>query len=411
MRRILLWFFGAPVEKRGWENRVLLVNLEGLGDLVMMTSVLKHYKTFLPGKRLTLVTTTAAGLGVEDLAPWVDEVVKLNYQAFVKKPWYGLQFVNRLRRVGFHTVVSHDPSAAEVMGKMLCFEVGGAQCIGYEGFGLQLTLPLDRNMERNIHYVHTRVFPHYATVIPSVDNHMDYSRRIPNFLRAYAALFETITGSLPPDVIPALRVHPAADARVRELLTKHGLRPGSYAVLTLGTTTPHREWPAERFAEAAEILRRANIPVVLMGAPREAALGARFLVAYKDRVVNLIGKTSVREAIALIGYSLLSFSNDTASVHIAVALRKPSLAILGLGHFGMVSLYGYADINKWIWSNSPCLCDDWRCIHTVGPQDPALCVAAVKVEDVSRALSSLVEQLKQGGAFPKTSFQVEFENP
>ena len=50
----------------GWENRLLIINLEALGDLIVFTSVLKHYKKRFPEKKIYLLVKK--GFGVEEFA-------------------------------------------------------------------------------------------------------------------------------------------------------------------------------------------------------------------------------------------------------------------------------------------------------------------------------------------------------
>ena len=410
IRTLLLFFFGVAANKKNWKERILIVNLEGLGDIVMLTSVLKHYKKFLPDKKLYFLATAKTGLRTKDLEPWIDELITIDYPAFTRNPFYGLKFINNLRKIGFSKVINHDPSAAEIIGKIISVSLGAEKIIGYEGFGLQLRKAFDPNMAKNLSYVKKNLHSHYTTIVPSFDKNMDLTKRLPNFIHHYAAIFKEVTGKLPPDFAPCIIVREDAEKKVLTMLFDHGIVPRSYAILTLGTATPHREWGVGNFAKVARLLKERDISIVLVGSKKEAEMGLEFEKYCDKKCLNLIGKTMIPEVFALMKNSLFSLSNDTAPVHIAVALKKPCVGILGLGHFGMLSLYGYPDINHWVYSSEKCLCDNWRCIHAVEANEPTPCISAIKVGDVSKKLIPLLDYLRGAGPFPKTSFQIEFKD-
>jgi len=407
-RSILVSLFGAAVNKDGWEDRILLINLEGLGDLAFLTSVLKYCKKDFPDKKFYLLVNQNTGVHESMFGRLVDQTLGLDYNLFKINPFYGLRIINNLRRIGFRVVVNHDPSVAEVEGKVIAVKLGAEEIIGYEGLGIQLKTPFDINMAKNIVYVRKFIFPHYTKIIPSIDKGKDLSKRLPHFLRHCIAIYEGFSGLSHSDYSPRIAILPSAEKKVLGLLRQNGIRLGSYCVLTLGTTTPHREWGVEKFAAALLGIRDLKVPIILVGSARESGLAAKFLAAYGGGFLNLVGRTSIPEVIALIKHSLFSFSNDTAPTHIAVALRKPSLTVLGIGHFGMLSLYGDPGINRWVYKKMDCLCDNWRCLHTVSPSEPAPCIAAITVNEVISELRPLVVSLKRKSLIAESKFQIEF---
>ncbi len=417
LRSWLLWFFGEPTNKSGWENRILIVHLEGLGDSVALTSVLKHYKKDFPGKEIYLLLNTSSGLDESVVFGGAfGRVLHVDYRRFVINPLYGLRFINELRRIGFRTAITHDPGLSEISGKFIILDVGADEVIGYEGIFFQRKIPFDANMKMSIAYVRKKLFPYFTKIIPSIDSGVDYGAglrfRMPsNYIRHYVRSYEAISGKAHNDYSPALYVPRAAEGSALRLLHERGISPGKYCLLSLSTATPHREWPAEKFARVLLNLKTKFIamPLVIAGGGREAGLISRFEKIYGNDFLNVAGKTSVSEYIALMRNSLFSFSNETAQAHIAVALKKPSLTVLGGGHLGLLSLYGYSDINRWVYKkNADCLCDNWRCIHAVGPNDPAPCVASIGVEEVVAELQSLIEYIGRVRDYPREPFRTEF---
>lgn len=64
------------------------------------------------------------------------------------------------------------------------------------------------------------------------------------------------------------------------------------------------------------------MPIVLIGSPREMGRFPR-LENLQNGVINLLGKTSVPEMAAVIQRSALLIGNNSGSMHIAAALKRP----------------------------------------------------------------------------------------
>ncbi len=122
-----------------------------------------------------------------------------------------------------------------------------------------------------------------------------------------------------------------AAAEVEATLDQLGLQRGGYVVFAPGAEYgPAKRWPAQHFAELATQLA---MPVVLLGAAKEAALcddiAAPVNAAQSGKCINLAGKTSLPQALCLIAASHRTVSNDSGLMHVAAALGVPQVAIFG----------------------------------------------------------------------------------
>jgi heptosyltransferase II len=128
----------------------------------------------------------------------------------------------------------------------------------------------------------------------------------------YARLAGALEGALPP---PRLSVSPGEIAETQQ---RFGIA-GPYAVLCPGAEYgPAKRWPY--FKELAE---RMSMPAVVLGSAsdRQAAAGIRG----KD----LVGRTTLDEAIRLIAGAAVVVSNDSGLMHVAAALGRPQVALFG----------------------------------------------------------------------------------
>jgi len=118
---------------------------------------------------------------------------------------------------------------------------------------------------------------------------------------------------------------------VAEWLAAGGIGPGrGYALLAPGTRWETKRWPVGHFAEVARSLRNEHgLAVVLAGAPDEVEAAAEVANLSGGDVVNLAGRTNLRELIALVAGASVVVMNDTGPMHLAAALGRPLVAIYG----------------------------------------------------------------------------------
>ena len=91
-----------------------------------------------------------------------------------------------------------------------------------------------------------------------------------------------------------------------------------------------KRWYPDRFAAVADALSEEwGSPVVVMGSPAEAPLAGEIEAAALRGVLNLAGKTTVREMMALLSLSSFLVTNDSGPMHVGAALGVPLVAIFG----------------------------------------------------------------------------------
>jgi ADP-heptose:LPS heptosyltransferase len=90
--------------------------------------------------------------------------------------------------------------------------------------------------------------------------------------------------------------------------------------------------------KAAEICRKIDQPVVLLGGKAEVA-AARAIVG--PNVVNLCGQLSLHQSASIVRQSAKVLTHDTGLMHIAAAFRKEIVSVWGntVPKFGMYPFY------------------------------------------------------------------------
>jgi ADP-heptose:LPS heptosyltransferase len=145
-------------------------------------------------------------------------------------------------------------------------------------------------------------------------------------VRQLARLFR-----LDPPPSPRLWLAPAHEARAETLV------PAGGPVLAVGPAANWRgkQWRGERFAELAKRLTAADGPlpgarIAVLAAAHERAQAEPLLAAVpKGRIVDLVGKTDLLTAAAVLRRCALFIGNDTGLMHIAAATGVPTLGLFG----------------------------------------------------------------------------------
>ncbi len=110
-----------------------------------------------------------------------------------------------------------------------------------------------------------------------------------------------------------------------------GLR-GRFAVLAPSSRWLSKRWPVDRWTDLlGPLTARGFDRAVLLAAPgEESQLGPLLELADRDeRLVSLVGQTTIGQTMAVIDAAGLLVANDSAPLHMAVGLSTPSVGLFG----------------------------------------------------------------------------------
>lgn len=115
-------------------------------------------------------------------------------------------------------------------------------------------------------------------------------------------------------------------ARVAELLAPAGAR---FAALYVGSTWPSRQWQPAATAALSRALHARGLGVVLVGGPADTMFADQVLAADPGPVVNGVGRTVLRDVIAVMERAAVAIGPDTGPMHIGAAVGAPVVALFG----------------------------------------------------------------------------------
>jgi heptosyltransferase-1 len=139
----------------------------------------------------------------------------------------------------------------------------------------------------------------------------------------------------------------------------------------------------------ADALAADGITSVVVGAPSDAPLAAEIAAAAESPIVDLTGKTTLKQLADLFRRCRAVISNDTGPMYLASAVGAPTAAIFGPTDSTRLGPYG--DGNVKITPQLPCRpCRRRSC-------QPLKCMDAVSVEQVVDAVLRIIRPSVPGG--------------
>ena len=127
----------------------------------------------------------------------------------------------------------------------------------------------------------------------------------------------------------------------------------SYAVLFVGSRWESKQWFASQVAECACLIQeRHKLDVVLLGGKDDDGLAGE-IIETGVSVTNLVGCTSLREAIGVIARARIAVGPDTGLMHIAAAVGTPVVSLWGATSPLRTGPYGFEELT--IQGKAPCV--------------------------------------------------------
>ena len=293
-------------DDRRKDPRVLIIKPSSLGDIVHALPVLAALRARYPFAHLAwLVSRPFAPL--LDGHPLLDEVIPFDrrgYGRMLRSPraladFVG--FVRDLRRRRFNLVLDLQ---GLVRSGFLAWATGAPRRVGFDD-------------ARELAWLF------YTQRVAG-------SRRDCHAVEMNLRLARAIELDVQRPAFPlGLRAQELTDAR--RLLDGAAGRPlERFTAVLPGARWETKRWRAERFAELIERLHADGFPpCVLLGADGDRTSADRIIAATHAPTVDLVGRTSQRDLIAVLSLAELVISNDSGPMHIAAALGKPLVAIFG----------------------------------------------------------------------------------
>jgi ADP-heptose:LPS heptosyltransferase len=167
--------------------------------------------------------------------------------------------------------------------------------------------------------------------------------------------------------------------------------PRPYVVLAPVASFAAKRWPVDHYVQLAQLFleRTQGMDLVIVAGPEDTHCQA-FNVIQNERLINLQGKTKLKESMSWMLGAVTVVGNDSGMNHVAEAGDVPVITLFGPTHeaFGFVPhLKNSLALSKDLWCRPCSTTGSKKCFR-----DKHYCMIGIDVETVWKALSQRINQ-------------------
>lgn len=305
----------APGDSGGVPNRILIVQLGAIGDVVRALPLLGRIRRGWPHAHIAWAVEPKSS-GILEGHPWVDEVVIYDRE---RTPWSAPRFLLALRRGRFDLVLDLQ---RHFKSGFVARATGAAVRWGF-----------DRSNTKELNHIFST-----QTIAPQPRTRLK--------LLQYQAFGDAL-GLAPAPI--EFGLSPSEGERKRAAALLSGA-PRPLMGVILGSSWPSRFWFPESTAAAIQALAAPSNgvpplhPVLLGSGPADI----RFAREVRENLgsatlLDLADRTSLRELVAVLEQCSVAFGPDSGPMHIAAAVGCPIVSLWGSTTPERSAPWGYAE--------------------------------------------------------------------
>jgi len=295
-------------------NRILVFQTAFLGDVVLTLPLVQVLHREFPNTQIDFLTTPKAAAILRN-HPAINSVIEYDKRGS-QRGLRGICLISRALKAGRYDValVPHRSLRSAVVAALS----GIPLRIGFDASAGRFLFSKTVPYERNIHEVERN-------------------------LRFAEALSIRILQKELPSVYPSVQDVDIVD---RFFSATHIEPKAKLIAIAPGSVWNTKRWLTERFSELVKRLSSAGIKTVLVGGGEDEGLCRRIAAESQGTEIYVAaGKFTLLQSAELLRRCFALVSNDSAPMHLAVAVRTPVVAVFGatVPSFGFAP-YGEKDI-------------------------------------------------------------------
>lgn len=352
---------------KGW-NRVLFIKPDHLGDMLLAIPAMRALKEAQPYTEIHVLAGSWAASVLANV-PEVDLVLTIDFPGFVRgeekknylAPYTQLMKTSRqLRQIGYGHAIIMRPD--HWWGAMLAYVAGISERIGYD--------------IENVSPFLTQALPH------------QYDHAIRQNLR----LVEQWTGKIDDIDVPYyLDVYDDERQTITNYLAQYGIGDNKpYFCIHPGSGTWVKRWKNELWAKVADTLvDQLDANIIFTGGDGERAMVDDIQNRMEHKSYTTAGDLNIEQLAALYENALVVLGPDSGPLHLASAVKTPTVALFGPAD--PIEFAPWGDKNQHLIVTSaigcrPCRVLDW------GDDDPENhpCINDITIGQVLEAARTVV---------------------
>ena len=299
-------------------KNILVLRTDRIGDMILTSGFLRELRKNFPHAQITLVTSPTV-FPIVELCPYVNEILTVDKSSLDEKEFPAMlePIVEFCRKNFWRKRFSHaflpQWDSTNFADLLIAWLSGARERIGYGmNPAMDLLGSLDAVAESRDTFLLTKNIISPCEVVSEAEKHFYVLQA--SGLEVEETHMELFFGE-------------KDFRRAREFL--QNVPPNCRKVLLgIGGSGAGRQYPVEKYLLAFKELAKKNLVVVLVGGQTEID-DADFLEKNlpHGKVLNLVGKTTLRETEAVLRQCNFYIGNETGVMHMAAAAQLPVLAL------------------------------------------------------------------------------------
>ncbi|CUS90477.1 glycosyltransferase family 9 protein [Candidatus Kryptobacter tengchongensis] len=332
-------------------NKILVIKLRAIGDVLLSTAVLKNLRYNFPNAKIDFLTEPPAK-EIVDGNPFIDELI-----IFEREKNNLIKFWE-LRKRKYDLVIDLfcNPRSA-----LLTFITGAKYRVGYAFRGRSYAYNVKLKPRKEVHH--------------NVEFNLDALRAIG---------LEIIDKEI------YIQLNEEAEKFAEKFWKENNLNGKLVIALNPSGTWETKRWGIEKFAKLGDIIaKNFNAKILILWGNQKELEDAQKIFSIMEEKPLIPPKTNLKQLASILKRCSFTISNDSGPMHISTAVGTPTLGIYGPTNPYAQGPYG----EKHLWVRK----EDLECIACNLTKCPIgnICMKDLTVETVFEAFLKLVEKNKE----------------
>jgi heptosyltransferase-2 len=278
-------------------EKILIIQTAFLGDVILTTPLIKAIRKKYPRSKIFILLIPQTKELLQN-NPYLDEIIVYDKKDKEKGVFGFLELIKKIKGMAFDLAfVPH----RSLRSALLTYFARIPQRIGFD--------------KSSGSFLFTKKIIYFQ-------NHSEIKRNL-------SLLEEDLFSEK--DFLPELFPSEEDFKYVESLFENWGIQKNDKIVgIAPGSVWETKKWLPERFGQVADsLMEKLGAKVIFLGGKEDEALCIEISKGMKNKPFIAAGTTSPLQSAALISRGKVVLSNDTAPMHMAVAMRIPVVAIFG----------------------------------------------------------------------------------
>jgi len=294
-------------------EKILVIQTAFLGDAVLTLPMIRKLKELNSNASIDVLCIPATK-EIFQLSSDINEIIVIDKKGQHKSLLSFLKFTRQIRAKGYDRIYSPHRS---FRSSLLVLQSGVKETYGFSNSSL---------------------FHVYKYLIEYIPGHHEVQRNLDLIGYDYSEKGWR--------VLPEIKIPESADRNAKDFLKSNNIN-SKFATIAPGSIWNTKKYPLEYYEQVIQYLIAQGFNVIIIGGREEEDIGKLLEAKFNGNLISSAGKMTITESIALLKYSKILISNDSAPTHLGVCADIPVLTLYcsTVPDFGF---YPYNNKSRWL---------------------------------------------------------------